>query len=350
MAPRSGAVLLSVAAFVLGALAPKQAGALPTWREAGLPELKTSIVYVLSPHPEDEVDVWSLIQRRAHQYTVFVTLTKGEQTTSCMTAEEASQPGLPEPAGPFKYQGPGSPVSQPDLGERHPFGNPWQGRGTQACKDARVASWHWFLDDMGRLDPSLPVEPPRIGRFCTGTAGCAEVWASGLGARVAFDLGDGNLTSPEVVAAVGALRANRAAWEIPVLPEAGVLTGYYNETPYSDWEELNRPSGGVAAFATVNCSVYEHPDQKAISDVVQTHDFGAGPQLGSTAACDDEVELVASVDPLSLAGAYLIDVHKYVLTLGDDERRYGAYVVNYGWQFPTWNVNPVNQAFRRASF
>ena len=312
---------------------------------------RTEAFYSVSAHPDDELLGWALVQDRPSTYTIFVIMTKGEFTTSCMTPEESTSPQRPEIGdltvvegftgpdplnlqgeeypggdkyhGPYKYQGPASPVGQPDKGERHPLGFPWMGRGSQACKDARVASWHWFLDGMAEMDLTLAdmnvVDDPRAnedyrGEFCTPGVACAEVWANADGARVAFDNGDGKLTVDNVAASLQALRANRAAWGIRVLPEAGVLANAY----YAD-------------ESSPHCSTYAHPDHRAVRDVIYTVDFGAGPQFGGM--CADRLFLespgpVVVNDPATLVFTNYVDP----LT----EHRIGPYNVNYGWLFPTY--------------
>lgn len=318
---------------------------------AGAAADRTETFYSVSAHPDDELAGWALIQDRPSTYTVFVIMTKGEFTTSCMTPEESTAPQGPEVGdlmlvegftgpdplnlqeeeypggdkyhGPYKYQGPASLVGQPDRGERHPLGFPWTGRGSQACKDARVASWHWFLDGMAEMDPTLAhmnvVDDPRDdddyrGEFCTPGVACAEVWANEDGARVAFDNGDGKLTVDNVAASLQALRANRAAWGIRVLPEAGVLANAY----YAD-------------ESSPACLLYAHPDHRAVRDAIYTVDFGAGPQFGGM--CADRFFLespgpVLVTDPATLVFTNYVDP----LT----EHRIGPYNVNYGWLFPTY--------------
>ncbi|HVE98172.1 MAG TPA: hypothetical protein VNA12_03240, partial [Mycobacteriales bacterium] len=196
---------------------------------------RMEMVYAISAHQDDEASAWGLIANRPNTYMVFVAMTQGEGTMSCMRPAEVSPPhdavtssrsltmveglvgeGEPDYEGAHKYQGPGSPVGQPDLGERRPYGNPWVGRQTEACKRARTASWHWFLDAMAQSDLSLPnfaiedpwKSPTYRGRFCDRAlrptaparrrnSGCASVWATESGARVAFDLGNVSAGTPE---------------------------------------------------------------------------------------------------------------------------------------------------------
>lgn len=349
----------------------------------------TEMFYVVAAHPDDEPTGWSFIENiesegpapdgvpadfaKAGTYTVFVILTQGEGTSSCLAPEDSTKAGqigegqIGEEAtmvegfdagetrtGPYKYQGPGSPVGESDLGERLPLGDPWQGFGTQACKDARVASWHWFLDDMNKLDGSgtdMGIEnDPRLdddyvglmcepgyqgqgdGRPASKRIGCTDVWADEEGARVAFDLGNccyipghgftaSQFTEEDVIAALSLLRDRRGEWGLPVLPQRGILSvpGYctYNDPHHPD------PKG-------------DNPDHVIVEDVIFNHELGMGTRYGTIPDCPERSEhfqsadqqLVIPPDPATLASMDYVDP----IT----EQREGAFVVNYGWLFPTY--------------
>ena len=317
--------------------------------------------YSVSAHSDDEISGWGMIEQQRDKYIVFILVTQGERTTSCMTPEESVAPagvGLDDAVllegflptdpfglghhpdgdryhGPYKYQGPGSPVGQPDKGERHPLGFPWQGQGSQACKDARVASWLWFQDDMAGIDGSVPdmeigddpfADDDYQGEFCT-QMGCAKVWANERGARVTFDLGDGDLTRDEVVAAIQDVRTNRAAWGIAVHPESGILAN----VPDADADEPY-------------CLPDAHPDHVAVQDALYATDLGAGPQYGKSCAASRQylqsVGPLAPFDPVALVEANYVDPAT--------ERRIGAYEVNYGWLFETYSfAGPLDPTFWR---
>lgn len=318
---------------------------------AASPTDRIETFYSVSAHSDDEIAGWGMIQHRPLTYVVFILLTRGEQTTSCMTPEESVAPsgvGLDDAVlvegfqptdpfnpgdhpggdryhGPYKYQGPDSPVGQPDKRERHPFGSPWQGQGSQACKDARVASWLWFLDDVAELDDGLPdlgigdtpfADDTYRGAFCFDV-GCADVWSSGEGARVAFDLGDRDLTADEVAAATMALHNNRAAWGIPILPQAGVLAN----TPYPYVDDP------LCQFRD------DHPDHVAVHDAVFSADLGAGPQFGVACAQGERFRRnpgpVMPIDPRTLIAVNYVDPVT--------EQRIGPYQVNYGWLLETYS-------------
>ncbi|MGI9021579.1 MAG: hypothetical protein ACR2G3_12830 [Solirubrobacterales bacterium] len=305
-----------------------------------------SILYSISAHPDDEFAVWGAFEDRPESYVVSVLMTQGEQTDSCKTAAESPPIGDPElengtitegfsegeMIGPYKYQGPGSPVGEPDKGERRPLGNPWRRQGSRACKRARVASWHWFLDDMAALDSGLTDMRVRRnpwrdddyeGRFCGGPAGCADVWANGAGARVAFDLGDRGfpfdlnpdpLTADKVTTAFQALRAYRKRWGLPRLPEGEILAAVPNPIEGSQ------------------CPSDPHPDHQVVAEALYELRQGGAPQLGVACPSDERYQESPGpdhpIDPDILPQANLVDPVT--------EQRMGPWVVNYGWLFGTY--------------
>lgn len=286
---------------------------------------KTETLYAVGAHPDDEIGGWGIVDQRPKTYTIFVTMTQGENTRSCLTPEESGSPPAepPDPGphpedlgykGPYRYQGPGSPVGQPDKGEVHPLGNPWQGLGTEACRAARLSSWHGFLDEMGTLDPTLPVAPPYQGEFCKGRIGCARVWADDLGARVAFDLTDGKLTPAQVVKGIELLRVRRRHWGIHVLPESQIASVAFHNTEH------------------VCSESYVHTDHKAVQDGIYGHSFSVPQRLGVTCEGDPRLaggsQVESNARPTFFYDAFAIDP-----VTG---RRLGAYVRHYGWLFDTY--------------
>jgi hypothetical protein len=280
---------------------------------------KKQLAYVVIPHPDDEFEAWSMIEKSADNYPVFVLLTHGEETNGCTTA------------GKDWYQG--------DLGE-YVFGNPWQGKWNPACDAARLASYHVFLDRMAQVDPSLPDKPAYVGRFCFDgktsdgsapsridngvrrTSSCAEVYASSLGARVIFDLGDTDLTSPEVIWALQAVRTNRARLTIPRLPELEVLAAaFYNATA---------PNSGVPAYA--ECDYYGHPDHHAIHAALWDTHVGAGPQYVRT--CDSDPDVAGTSGRTSYVDS---DIQSAAFAVeASTKQRRGASAVAYGWLNPAY--------------
>ena len=331
--PNRWLATLAVALTMATALSPSGAQA-----SAG----KTSAFYVVIAHSDDEVPTWQLIDDFQDHYTVFVTTTRGEGTYACITHEETETYKVPrdtsldptdpanlggpgDPAtGAWMYEGPGSPVGETDLNERDPFGDPWQGQFKESCKKARIASWHWFLDEMAAVDPGFPdfgisnsanadpwLDDDYRGEFCpisnhhsssgprfhpgtdphnkhstvpnwSASLGCADVWATQTGARVAFDFGNGSLQDPEpfteaeVVEAIEVLSANRDSWGIPELPEAGLMSA--------------APSCDVHADDPAN-----EDDHNVVANALYNHDFGMGPQYG--AVCDGNTNSISRLAP-----------------------------------------------------
>ena len=300
------------------------------------------VVYVLIPHPDDEYEAWSLIQASPETYTIFVLLTHGEATGACMAV--GAPPCETGSGGPYLYQGPGSPVGQPDYGE-WVEGAPWNGRWDPACDAARLASFHRFLDDMAVLDPSFPSAPAEVGAFdlpgtttdgvppqrvdgddgscgttVPRTSSAARVFRDDRGARVVFDLGDGDLTAAEVIWALQAVRSNREAWGLaPELVEAGVVgAAFYNATAVG---------GDVAQYA--ECECYSHADHRAVHDALWTTNVGAGDQWGRTCHTDPDVANTGGrtelVDPA---------IHEATFRATATTRE-GPFPIDYGWLHAT---------------
>lgn len=347
-------------------------------------ETKSEMFYALVAHPDDELAGWSMVERHSDDYTVFVTMTRGENTDSCMPAAEAEaemkadeaaedeeqkrnrfiQESTPilegfgfgvERLGPFKYQGKDNPVGEPNKGERRPYGDPWVGQFSDACGDARIASWHWFLDEQHALDnagTSMEIaEDPWLDddfqeTFCPpGWQGqghgrpvemqvpCADVWADQDGARVAFtypngdpnhDYSGGNEYPPpgfhaeDVVQAIGWLRANRASWGMPELPETGIVGAVH-------W----------------NCGdAYDHPEHEQVLEALRFRDLGVGPQYGPK-RCDDRFSEGAALvrAPLNPASSVLTNL------IDAEENRLGPFLRNYGWVMPTYGFFMSNSDY-----
>ena len=293
---------------------------------------KQYLTYIAIPHPDDEYGAWGLIEGREAQYSVFVLMTHGEQTGACSSPSDGTG------GGPYWYQGPGGPVGQPNYGEAV-YGNPWVGRWTQECSDARLHGWHRMLDQMALLDSTLPYAPELVGRYCPsgvtpggllptrydGTppvghpSACADVYANALGARVVFDLGDSDLTSDEVLWAIQSLRENRGSWGIPPLPEKGIIgAAFYNATS---------ENSGIAQYSA--CSYYGHPDHHAIQVALWGTQLGAGSQLGRTCDSDPDVTNTGGTRAWVSSPTHLATFAINPAT----HAREGPIPVNYGWLF-----------------
>jgi hypothetical protein len=346
--------------------------------------LKSQQYYVLGAHPDDPIPSWAWVEHRPPtDYLVFVSLTRSEGTLACVTPEDAVAGTTPEDApdadpiagsepnqfasllypitgqewilpyhemystGPYRYEGPDSPVGQEDHGERHPYGFPWEGQGSDACGRAQVATWHWFLDEAHSIDgigTTMAVDDPwrdddYRGRHCFVPFAkvqeqlprrpkrevCAEVWANAESARVFFDLPDvysgwredgtqtyTHLTFDEdaVEEVLTFVRRSRATWRMPVLPEAGILG-----------------LGGYGDGKT--CDAGASPTHKPILDLVRWHDLDIGEQAGPMSCAEDPYAQGAEhvsypvMNPATLVAWNLVDPATGT--------RIGPLVKNFGW-------------------
>ena len=343
-----------------------------------VPDEETSQFYVVMAHPDDETIGWSFIEGLPQSsYRVWITMTRGEATDSCLVPEDAEvyaerTPGvgdfvghftqlppetgldwvtrLEDSSGAYKYEGPDSPVGDTDEGERHPYGFPWVGQRSEACAKARIASWHWYLDEMHRIDNSSTdmavgddpwAAAAYRGRICPDGSGgvrrstttppghtvrgvtCADVWATAEGARIAFEHGDqgyldgefqpSRFSPSDVTKSLQWLRANRAELGLPVLEE----TGMFNPAFHADG---------------VRCASNGSSDHGQVADALRYVNQHAGPQSGVMACADDpygdgaEVSGNVEMNPVTLVRMNLVDPAT--------GRRIGPVPTAYGWLFP----------------
>lgn len=237
------------------------------------------VTYVLLPHPDDEFQVWSQVEGREDSYTVFVLMTRGEQSSYCDS----------ETGG---------------------------GRWTSTCADARLASWTGFFEQMGEQDATLPgalpAEPERVtgldpddvavGRDDDGEVTVdadALVWrdAEGRGALVAFDLGDGDLTEQEATWAAEQVITDPAEFGLLDRAPDRVLGAYYF------------PGEADGCFS------YPHPDHAAVAATIRAADL-APVQAYATCRAADAGASESRVSDGAAEAAF-----------GDG----GAFPAHYGW-------------------
>lgn len=272
------------------------------------PPSDVAMIFV-NPHPDDEYQHWALLEESPDLYSLVVLLTRGEQSGFCEPEGVASgwQEGL-EPA----------PEPIPD------------GRFTDACAEARIASFTNFFRDMGQVDDTVPSDfgparvtaplpdPERVvcrldeGEECiTNTTVEVLEDARGRGALLIFDLGDGDVTEAEVAWAVHSV-LNVFVPEL--LPEttrvAGIIGGY------------STPEAGFPG-----CFSYPHPDHLAVDRALWTIDFGTGFQASATCATDPRRQLYARVSALSTEHAFRTEPAPGATEV----LRTGAHTANYGW-------------------
>jgi hypothetical protein len=236
---------------------------------------KVYLRYFLLPHPDDEMMAWSIVQAQAEVYPVFMLMTRGERTSFC------DMHGL-----------------QTSMGERIPNGS--------TCVAKRMDSWHEFLNRQKQYDTLLDTNAEMQYKGVMGNPPF-ELWVGPQSARVAFDLGDGNLTSDEVINAVTTFR-NSGLPLLPVRRELDVIAaGYYNATDTS-------------------AGIYTHADHKAVHSAVFNHDFGTpGRQFGRTSHGDPDY-LSDGIKLYVAPGIYTENME-----VGPTGQRLGDYQQVYGW-------------------
>ncbi len=218
---------------------------------------------MVAPHPDDELEGWSQVERSASVHTVWLVMTHGEGTAYCDPGAHARN-------------------SSPELGEIPPRPVP-QGSRTPSCGAARLASWTTFLaladvpDRAAATPPDLPASAtaPTAQRIHLEGAGEALLWASPERTLVAVDGGDGRLRVEAVRAAVRVVLASR-----PVARPAGEPMGAPSLVP-------DLPLERVVAAAYVNSgtdaldgsgdpnpwAVYAHPDHVAVHEALLDRDL-----------------------------------------------------------------------------
>lgn len=249
---------------------------------------KRQLQYVLIPHPDDEMQGWSLIEGARDNYPVFVLMTHGEATGS------GDGRGL-----------------DADRGERTPQPQPFHGPGSLFLHAQRLDSWHTFLDAMAGDDATLDV--PRFydhlvaADAATGRNAGFDVFIGERSARVVFDLGDGTLQQDVVAWAFRTVRS-RVRPLLPVQVEYGAIgAAYYNTLPGAPY--------------------YDHVDHHAVHLALWHVDFGLpGPQWCRTPHIDPDVAATGgrteAISPAIYKAATAIDAHG---------QRLGHYQRIYGW-------------------
>jgi len=266
----------------------------------------SSVSYIVVPHPDDEMQAWSLIEDTPDTYKVFIMLTKGEQTAFCVS------PGFDEATG-----------------EAPPYPVP-AGRFSSECETARQNSFFEFMTSMAESDSGLPSSFEHEGvkgpfhslgyEICRhddldDDVDCvvdltAEVWTSPQAAVVWFNLGDGDLTANEVVWAITTVQENQAALGIDsALPPTSVIGASFWNATHPD------------------CFIYEHDDHWAVHAALLHIDFGAGPQMVATCRTDPEASRSAEVSLPSFDAAFATS----------SGTRIGAHTIFYGW---LWSDHP----------
>lgn len=284
------------------------------------PAQPTRVLYMALPHPDDEFEAAGLYAHTPDAYKVFILMTRGESTYHCGAVGYAMS----------MLNGASAPSPVP------------QGMQTLSCEQARLDSWVGHFSAIAAADPSLPGDfgdpvttpafpahgvqlarepraperPPLAAPTpvtttpaattpapTTFTDTTAQVWTDkeGRGALVAFDLGDGDLTSAKVAWAIRTVLANRPLFGVNTsLPDAGIVSAYSN-------------------LSTSGCFIYQHADHFAVADALRQNDFGLRMQAVASCRNDAGVSTTASVPTDVLDADY------------PPNGSVGAFARSYGW-------------------
>jgi len=248
------------------------------------------VSYVVLPHPDDEWQAWALIEGSSSNYKVFITLTNGEETRYCDTPYVGAWPAPnPTPAG----------------------------KWSQSCADARLNSWTGYLTGMSATDPAIPGDFTYLGvkgpfpsngvtlntvdnGVTVASDRTARVWLDrqGMGAAIAFDLGDGDLTADEVKWALETVQSNRAVLGInTTLPDYNVLGSFRNST-------------------NPNCAIYNHSDHTAVHVALWNDDFGVAYRAAATCATDPDASRTKVVTSESASASWASDSKAFQQSYG----------------------------------
>ena len=243
---------------------------------------------VVTPHPDDEVEGWAVVERSQDVHTVWLTSTHGEGTAYCDPTAHAGNLDV-------------------RLGDVAPDPSP-TGPRTASCAAARLASWATFLsladvpDDDARaaLDedgrppvPATATAPPARTVHLPG-AGDALVRTGERRTLVALDGGDGHLRADAVRAAVRTLlcwRPRAAPPVVPDLPLERVVAAAYACSGTDALDGTGEANGWA---------VYRHPDHLAVREALLDPGLAAelAPRCGvlvTTWPSDPAASLTAEV-------------------------------------------------------
>jgi hypothetical protein len=288
------------------------------------------IRYIVTPHPDDEFEAWSMVAGDTTHYIVFILLTRGEYSQYC--------------------DGSGISELQRMRAERPPEPQPFTGQGTEGCSQQRLDAWREFLDTRGGVEAAIG-RPGFLGQFdldlpagaalpsrvdATGERVASTqylLWVGDKSARFAFDFGDRDLSINEVLLGIEAVRALRSR-VLPISTEDDlVAAAYFND----EFDPSIR---------------YEHPDHKVVRDVIRGLDFGMpGPQWGRTVPEDPEVAETLEVSPSLYCSVMCVEPEPIDPLANPFAFRTGTLQETYGWLAPSYWVGaelPSGSIFSRV--
>ncbi|MEO6867175.1 MAG: hypothetical protein ABI200_04065 [Gaiellales bacterium] len=191
-----------------------------------------SIQLIVSPHPDDEMQAVNALLTDPDIYTVWMTVTRGENTSTCNTDSRAWQRVEPQ------YRPDPAPT----------------GKGTDSCGRARLTSWHTFIDRFGEVT-DVPTDPLETLRS-VDVAGAFEARIGTSSARLVFDGVNGQLTRARVERFLDIAVAERGK-SLPDLPIERVIVASYG----NDDEQLG--------------AIYEHAEHMLVREVLTDRDMSA---------------------------------------------------------------------------
>ena len=275
----------------------------------------SGIDIIAMPHPDDEMEVWSLIQGTTTRYKLFVFFTLGEETSYCNPATfNASY--------------------RPDLGETPPPYTP-TGLLNYTCSESRISATLDFLNNMSSTDPAIPggfnsssYVQIRLSDINNANPGHTDngVFVADRNVRIHdganvdskgkvlfFNLGNQDLSKAEVIWALQSIINNRSILGLPDIPFRSMI-GPFSHTISNKY---------------ANCQTYDHVDHYAVHDALYNYDFGMpSPSLQAAATCASDPDHLA--DPLTgfvSATAFNNAFEVNPTTL----QRQGHFQRDYGW-------------------
>ncbi|WP_336249088.1 hypothetical protein [Stomatohabitans albus] len=207
-----------------------------------------SVAILVSAHPDDEMQMWSLLEADREAWPIFVFMNRGESTAACNNKSSV--------IGEFE-------TVTLEPGELGPNPVPADNY-TPACSEARINSTLKFLTLMSQADPHFPGQwvsktideiPDWSTEWCKNNPDKSQclpvdhkplVWidAQYRGAAVFYDAGDYDVTPQEVAWAVGQLIERRQSWGLSWAPISVLASNYTN--------------------GRGECIIYDHPDHDAV--------------------------------------------------------------------------------------
>lgn len=291
-----------------------------------------SIAMLVSAHPDDEMQMWSLAEADRTAWPLFVFLNRGESTAACNNKSSK--------IGEFE-------TGTLEAGEQGPQPVPADNY-TPACAEARIHSTLDFLTMMSEADPHFPGQwvPKQIQdipnwpkEWCKNNPDKSQclpvdhkplVWidAQYRGAAVFFDAGDYDVTKEEAAWAVNELIQRRKEWGLSWAPISVLASNYTN--------------------GRGECIIYDHPDHDAVQHglamvVEQRDDLDESVLALATCSSDPNITRRHRLSDLAIRAAFGAKDSPSETESGhtDDAgastivgKVNGAHGLAYGWLWP----------------